>query len=327
MKKFISILLALMLVMSLGTAAFAEGETYTDMRTVTITKNYEATNSGTVSPEETFTFTIVARDVTDAAEGVNTGNMPLPTIEDVTYAAGEAGSVNKSKEITITLPEYNSVGIYTYTINENVGTTAGVEYYGENILLKVTVIEQDGKVRVAAVHTEEGFNGNSTDGTKSSKITNIYSAGSLAVTKTVGGNLGDKSKYFEFKVTLTGEEGKTYAESFAVSGGSNNDNPKTIKIGEETTFLLKDGETISIANIPYNVTYTVTETAVEGYETTKTGDRGTINAAAQTAAFTNIKEGDIDTGISLDSLPYILMLVVVGAAIVVVSTRKKGEQF
>lgn len=331
MKKFVSILLVLVLMMSLSVAAFAEGTTdqgttitYTDHETVTLTKNYELTNAGTMSPEETFTFSALkCIDVKDAGVGVTTENAPVPTIGSVSYLEGEAGSANKTKDITIDLPTYTAVGVYTYEFSENAGATAGVTYYGNKIKLVVTVINgDDGKLRIATVHTE------SAGETKSDKFTNTYSAGTLNISKTVTGNLGDKDKYFEFKVTLTGETGKTYGASYVVSGGSNSANPTIIKIGEETTFLLKHGDTISIANLPYGVNYTVTETPAAGYTTTRTGDDGTINAADQTVAFENNKNNDsIDMGVSMDSLPYILMLVVVGAAVVVIATRKKGEQF
>lgn len=322
MKKFISILLALMLVMSLGTAAFAvSGDSYTDATQVTIHKTYKLVGDGS-NPAETFTLEQVGDGVVSESDAASAPH--LGTITGAAFNAGEATAEGVTHEITVMLPSYEKVGVYTYTLKEvNNNNNAGVSYFANDITLVVTVVNgENGTLRIAGVHTQ-GI-GEGTE--KSDTFENTYSAGTLKVSKTVGGNLGDKSKYFEFKVTLTGEEGKTYADSFAVSGGSYEQNPQTASIGENT-FYLKDGDTISIANLPYGVTYTVTETAVEGYETTKTGDSGTINAAAQTAAFTNIKEGDIDTGISLDSLPYILMLVVVGAAIVVVSTRKKGEQF
>lgn len=165
----------------------------------------------------------------------------------------------------------------------------------------------------------------STDEAKSDNFPNTYKAGELDVSKTVTGNLGDKNKYFEFKVTLTGEEGKTYRDSYAVTGGSNTENPSTIKIGEETTFLLKHGETIHIENLPYGVTYTVTETAADGYTTKKAGDDGTINAAEQTAAFTNTKNGSIDTGVVLNNMPYILVLAVLAAGVAVFIIRKRRE--
>lgn len=164
---------------------------------------------------------------------------------------------------------------------------------------------------------------------KSGSFENTYSAGELSVSKTVTGNLGDKTKYFEFKVTLTGEDGKTYADSYSVTGGSYESNPSTIKVGEETTFYLKHDETIHIANLPYDVTYSVTETPVEGYTTNQTGDSGTINSVQQTAAFTNDKDGGaVDTGISLDSVPFILILAVcAGAVVLFVVKRRRSVEF
>ena len=54
MKKFVAILLTLMLVLGVS-AAFAE-ETPTDMEKATIKKIYKLTNADTTSPEETFTL-------------------------------------------------------------------------------------------------------------------------------------------------------------------------------------------------------------------------------------------------------------------------------
>lgn len=314
MKKFVAILLTLMLVLGMTAAIAEETTTYTDMDTITLTKVYELTNEGTISPEETFTFEkLTCTDVTDAGVGVTKDNAPMPTIGNVTYAQGEAGSANKTKTITIDLPEYTAVGKYTYTFYETNKGTAGVTYRSEPITLVVYVIEQDGKIRVAGVNTS-----NET-GTKTDKFTNTYSAGELNITKTVTGNLGDKEKYFEFKVTLNGEAGKTYGESYAVDGGSYATNPTSIQIGVETTFMLKHGDTINIANLPYGVRYTVTETAAEDYTITeKTGDSGTIDKASQTAAFTNTKSGTIDTGVTTESLPYVVLMgfvVLAGAAL------------
>lgn len=314
MKKIISLILALMLVLCMGVAAFAEDTTTpTDHETVTIKKVYKLIGAGS-SPEETFTLTQVGDGTVTTGEA--TSAPALGTITGATFAAGNATANGTTGNITIALPEYTSVGVYEYTLKEVVGTTAGVNYYGDEIKLVVTVVNGDnGKLRIAAVHTEtaEGE-------AKSDTFQNTYSAGTLNISKTVTGNLGDQDKYFEFKVTLTGETGKTYGASYAVSGGSNASNPTSIEIGKETTFLLKHGETISIANLPYGVTYTVTETAADGYTTTKTGDTGTINAADQTAAFTNNRGAEIDMGISTDSLPYIMLLGIVtmiGAAVLI----------
>lgn len=327
MKKFVAILLTLMLVLGIGAAVAEAPTTYEDMKTITITKNYELTNEGTVSPTETFNFTIAANSVTDAAEDVTVANMPMPTIGSVTYVDGEAGSATKSKTVEISLPDYTSVGIYTYIIKETAGTTAGVTYYGKDILLKVTVIEQGGKIRVAAVHTEEGHSG--TGDNKKDTFANTYEAGTLNVTKTVAGNLGDQSKKFDFTVKFTKPDGKDVNSTITatVAGvGATDFNIAWDDKGTYTyTFQLAHGQKASFANLPYGVTYTVTEAAAEGY-TTKVGEtatsevKGSIDAATQTEAFTNTKTGEIDTGVTTENLPYVLLIgfvVLAGAALLI----------
>ena len=318
-KRLFACLLALTMLLGLSATAFAEQSktTPTDQETVPIKKVYKLVGNGT-SPAETFTLEQVGDGIVKDGEAKSAP--ALGTITGAAFVAGDAKDPGTEKNITVALPEYTSVGVYEYTLKETAGNTAGVAYYGKNIKLVVTVVNADnnGKLRVAAVHTED------VNGEKSDTFENTYSAGTLNVSKTVKGNLGDKDKYFEFKVTLTGENGKTYGNSYKVTGGSKDENPGTIKIGEETAFFLKDGETIHIANLPYGVTYTVTETQVDGYTTTKTGDTGSINKAAQTAAFTNDKNNSqIDMGVYLDNLPYILVFAGVLAIAVVFAVRRR----
>ena len=92
-----------------------------------------------------------------------------------------------------------------------------------------------------------------------------------------------------------------------------------------TQFYLKDGDTIKISNLPYNVKYTVTEDEVDGYNTASTGDEGIIDSALETAAFTNDKNGTIDTGIILNNMPYIVMITVIAAAAVVMIVVKRNK--
>ncbi len=332
MKKILSLALALVLVLSMSTVAFAaEGEenTYTDMSTVTLTKEYELTNAGTTSPAETFTFsTLTCTNVTDAADGVTTATAPVPTIANVSYTAGEAGGNNAKKNITITLPTYTSVGIYTYTFTETDGGTAGVTYRSAPITLVVTVIEQNGKVRVAAVHTEgEGE-------AKSGEFNNEYSAGSLSVKKTVTGIMGDKEKEFTVKVTFTAPEGGFVREAITyIDGGET----KTIAAGEgwtgskEVEISLKHDETVTFTNIPYGVTYTVVENDYTGkdnggYDEASynfNDENKKIDSLSDNVTITNNKGGMVDTGINMDSMPYILMLAVVFMGLFVFFYKKR----
>ena len=197
-KKLLTALLTMTMVMGLGAAVMAD-ETTPAPATVSINKNYEAPNkkadatSGAelyVSPAETFQFTIDKVGVTDAASGVTKDTMPEPTLSTIQYGAGDAGSAtNKTKPLTVTLPDYTSVGVYTYTIKETDGKTAGVSYLGKDITLVVTVQQVgDQLVPTAVFHMADD---NGTD-TKPDHFDNTYSAGSLAVSKEVTGNLGDR---------------------------------------------------------------------------------------------------------------------------------------
>lgn len=332
MKKILSLALALVLVLSMSTVAFAnEGKenTYIDMSTVILTKEYKVTNAGTTSPAETFAFsTLTCTKVTDAADSVTINNAPVPTIANVSYTAGDAGGENARKDITINLPIYNSVGIYTYTFTETDGGTAGVTYRSEPITLVVTVIEQGGKVRVAAVHTEGACEA------KFGEFNNIYSAGSLSVKKTVTGIMGDQQKEFTVKVTFTAPAGDYVREDITYVDGRES---KTIAAGngwtgsKEVEITLKHDETVTFTNIPYGVTYDVVEndyTAKEngGYDAAsyKFDDNNKkIDSASESVTITNNKGGVVDTGINMDSMPYILMLAVVFMGLFVFFSKKR----
>ena len=328
-EKLLAGVLSISLAMGVSVmpAFAASGETYADMDSVVIKKNYELANEGTFSPAETFSFDIEADNVTDASDDITPENMPMPTIGTVSYLRGEAGSTTKTKEIKIDLPKYNSVGVYTYIIHEVAGNSAGVTYYGDAILLRVTVIEQDGKLRIAAVHTEDP---ESTGEGKKDDFDNFYSAGELEVHKDVEGIMGNKEKYFKFTVQLTGEEGKTYQDSYAITGGSYDANPTSIKIkpGEttEATFYLKDDDTIHIENLPYGVEYKVSETPVADYVTTETGTEGEVDEAVEQANFTNTKGGTVDAGVVLDSAPYLFTLTGAAGVGLLLTLRRRHQK-
>ena len=321
MKKLLSLALALIMVLTLSVAVAAQE--HSDMETVTISVTYNATNSGTVSPAETFAFTIAKTSVTDAADGVTTGNMPVPAVGNVEFAEGDAGNAGSmTKDVTITLPEYTSVGVYTYTITPTTRTTAGVTYWAKTIKLVVTVIEQNGKIRVAAVHTEgEGEE-------KSDDISYTYSAGSLSVTKNVTGNLGDQTKDFNVTVTFTAPEAGVVNStiSYIVDGET-----KTIAPAEweENTasvqIALHHEETVTFTNIPYGVTYHVAEDSYEAedYKTSYNKQDGTIGAASDAVTITNTKGTTVDTGIALDSLPYVLLIAVAVVGVVAFTAKKR----
>ena len=320
MKKIFAMLLALMLVMSMSVAAFAAA----DNQDASFTKTYKITNEGTSNPEETFTFTFTADHVTDSNKNLTTAQMPAIDPSTIKYEAGTATVAGLEKEVAVALSKVNwpGVGVYYYTVNETAGTTAGVTYDNTTAYLKVTVAYDEGThtfyTAFVTLSLEDKNNDGITD-VKTGGFTNEYSAGKLDITKNVTGNMGDQNAYFDVKVTLTGVEGKTYLSNYPVTGGSNDTNPTTIAIGTETTFHLKHGDTITISNLPYGVTYTVDEddyTSADkgGYDEASynfSDSAKEIDSASDTVTITNNKGTVVDTGITVDSMPYVVLLGVV----------------
>lgn len=138
MKKFVAILLTLMLVLGVS-AAVAEGTT--DTTTATIKKLYKLTNADTTSPEETFTLEQIGDGKVTDGDAASAPH--LGTITGAAFAAGAATVAGTTGNITVALPSYEKVGKYEYTLKEVAGTTAGVTYYGNDIKLVVTVVNGD----------------------------------------------------------------------------------------------------------------------------------------------------------------------------------------
>jgi len=348
MRKALAAVMAAAMVLSMGVTALAastnpgEDGSYHDEATVTFEKMYTAPWGGS-NPEETFTFTVhkgvrdpETNDFVGKIEENLEGKYPdtLPDIDEATFAAGAAGhETNGIQTLTVTLPRFDKVGVYYYTITEDIPDvrTAGVSYHSRDILLKVTVLQApDGRIRVAAVHCEA-------EGEKTDSIENTYKASSLEITKNVEGNMGETDKYFTVKVTLIAPEKTTMSSEVGVgelsyvNAEGETFNPTTItEAGTEYLFKIKDGETIVLSNIPEGVIYTVEEVEADknGYTTDivfSDQNKKIDTEDKDTVIITNTKDSEVDTGILLDSAPYILLLAVAVLGMFGFILKKRNE--
>lgn len=339
-KKLTAGALALSMMFAMA-VPMAFAETPHDMTSVTVKKLYKLEGNG-VSPTETFTLKQTKSEVVDSEA---TMAPALGTITGATFGEGAATADGATGTITIQLPTYEKVGIYKYTLEEAAGSTAGVTYYGNEIKLVVTVVnDSTGKVRVAAVHTEaENENGGfdsitKGEGSKSDTFANTYKANELEVSKDVTGNMGDKEKLFQFHVTFTKKLTEDAPELIKYEDATGE---HTIVFGTDgkatVDFKLKDDSKLHFTNIPEGVSYTVWEDSytTDGYKTyigSETEDNedssaeGTATTEKAAVAFINHKGGDVDTGVILDNAPYILMLTVVAAGAMTLVIKKRREE-
>ena len=259
MKKFLAMMLAVLMLLSMATVAMADGTNNIDHGTWNITNIANAGSfnlekvytNGEYAPDETFSFTITPK----------TDGDPTPTI---TATPSNNGGV-LSSTITVKLPTYTKVGTYEYTMKENAGSTKGVTYDTEERTLKVyventTISNEDGtttpgfKCQVALIKK---------NGKKDDRFTNVYNQGTAMITKRVDSTVAaDKAKPYNFTITLSNVNDVDYtgvvvdANGAAVQGA----NKVTIHGTTETTFTLTDGQSLKIEHLPAGASYSVKET-------------------------------------------------------------------
>ena len=142
----------------------------------------------------------------------------------------------------------------------------------------------------------------------SKSISNELQYVSVNIQKIVKGSLGIFSKSFEFKVTS--DNPMKESPDYKLSNG-----------GKTATFSLKHGEGLNII-AEVGSTLTITEPNPDGYTMSIATADGPLSDGSYTVpsdgtkyvdiVVTNTKDVKIDTGIVLDSLPYVLILALAG---------------
>lgn len=160
----------------------------------------------------------------------------------------------------------------------------------------------------------------------------VPASANLTVTKTVTGKLGDTNKAFTF--TITKADGTAANITNTNIEISEADRAKVEWKGNGQ-FTLKDGASITFKNLPSGE-YKVIEDSYTHYETSyvvdsKTPENGqearvTIGTDAKTLAFTNHCKLIPDTGVLLDTLPYIVILAVVAGGVALLMLRKHRKE-
>lgn len=155
----------------------------------------------------------------------------------------------------------------------------------------------------------------------------------ITISKTVKGNMGDYSKEFEFTVTLN-RDAKFEDASYVITYQDGTSATVTVdKNATSFSFKLKHNESVKISGVPIGASITVAESDTVYTESVKLDDGNaeevcsktfTVAEAGNTVAFTNTNEASIDTGISLNSYPFILLLstVLVGAFVLILGKRR-----
>lgn len=335
-----------------GTACTGTSAELTDACKVSVTAGQRVFLTDV--PVGVYTVTELQKDryiVTDA-DGNSTGNYTVDyTVENkeedsIPVASftnkkltDEAGvSIQKTAAglpATITYPN-PVVTIYSYTdgvkgdaVWSNALTANGDRLYLSKTLLPGTYLIEEAEVDVdgynctatlSGVQVINGMTftvaaGQRYDLTIHNQYEEKPSTTTITLEKNVTGNMGDWSKEFTFEVYVDGVSMGTYQLSHKSDPVTITDVPidATVKIVESG-----------------NAGYVVSAT-VDGTDTTVTADGETdyitfeaSNADGHAVVFTNDKEVTIDTGVTTDSIPYVLLLTmaVIGAGALLLNKRR-----
>lgn len=318
---------------------------------VTVTKRINPAGTGAKVPAQDVTFTVGSGSVSGSS-----ATAPVVTFGTAEFKTEGEANTKVTAEVEITLPTYSTVGVYTYPVTEDDTDVAGMKKATE-LELKVTVI--NGIIKTQGEEDKEGLViagiALRQKDVKTDTIENDYEAHVLTVGKTVSGNLGDKTKFFPITVVLNAPQGdKVYGSvGVAITGTGatvkEGDNAITNTIdaeanGWETKTLalsLKDGQSVKFDNLPAGITYTVVEDPtidhIKGTPTDaqlKDPDAYVVSDEVTTATalsedtdvtISNVKNIDVDTGVTLDSAVYMLIMALALAGFVALKIRRRED--
>ena len=298
-----------------------------------------------------------------AAADVITGT---PAIASVSYGPADdfanapEHKITKSANVDWSGVSFKEPGIYYWEITKTAddgGAPLTLSNNNDKTYLFAFVTDVDGVLTAAAT-------GLSTTAELNAKVNfqDQYPATGvdLSVGKTVTGNQGSKEQYFKYDIQITpaGHATRTYQisgydpattvnKSPYNSGATQPTSPVSLTGNTQSTITvwLRHGQTFKIEDLPYGTSYTVTESANDGYTVTTvvTGDNtnsaandiasgsgSTVTDASLTAdttvQYTNNKEADVPTGISLSNGTAIMGILVAMALLALAFvSKRKGE--
>ena len=315
-------------VMCMGTVVSAA-----DISTVNaeIQKDFRIAEGITV-PDIAFTFTFERKE-SDA-----------PEIEDktVTYSSNDgvtSGISSKTVADIFSGVTFLHAGVYTYTVKEAAGAPSvenGTVTYDESVYTVRVYVKntEDGLAIDQITAAKPGAAGTEKKQGAIKFVNKFEKTTSLVVEKTTVGDLADKTKPFEFKVKF--ERPATYEGNTFTSEG------KEYTFGEEHTFTLADGDKKTFSNLPAGTRYVVTEVGKEdGYTpsvtvvengkqtvtnktaadadslaTEETGKTNLAGEGTNKVTFTNTYADVPITGIIMNNLPFVILILAAAAGIV-----------
>lgn len=364
MQKTLSFILTFVLLVALVAAAFIPCTmmAYADsalpvsftISDVRVTRS----SSGSYMPAETYSFSLTPGTINTAIDIPQNG-IPITPGPAAVMTTNQVAVTGNSATVNITASSsFDKPGIYKYQLQQAAGTMPGETYATDIYNVYVYygyATPSDAAPSVISVNCYRASD-NYTIALEANKVSPIFNNtfvdSRLKITKHVNGNMGDRTKSFDFYIAVckgtsgvnigdvipvTVKKNGVLVGSFASITVSPDNAPQSIG------FQLKDGETLDIQGLPIGAKYIVSETSqvtqdgyvvsvqkISGNATQNNADgypgrmNGTIEENNE-LVYTNTKE-DVVTGLFDNHMPYaVLMICASVLAAVLVATKQKSK--
>ena len=345
------------------TALAAPVTTDPDAKTgIKITKELDMTNAPRASvPAITYEYTITAGNAVDA-QGTDPAILAgVGNIAPVEISFGPSTTITDNKAVaegTIDFSQvvFNAPGIYRYKIDQTIKAASkvnGITEVGPTTLYLDLYVENanpddpDGtsyKIAFAVMHNttdapslvdgQYNYGATKTDGFKAK-----YQTYTLTLIKNLAGDAADLRDEFDFTINFAGgDTSETF--KYIVTTDGQTATETTATLGTSFKVTLGDNDQVVISGIPSNITYTISETNDKGYTAKYTITKGTtpgtettddtitgeeMTAMDNSVTFTNTKAAVTPTGVILNIIPYVVMVVLAAGLAFLFLRRRKRE--
>ncbi len=340
-KKFGSIATAAVLAGTMAFAPMTAFATTVDSTSNLVTKTWTAASNAQLNDTETFTYDLTW--VSSDAQGTNTPTdfsnfgtkkVNLTSAWKSDAKGGVSATANLSAANLFGDTNFTAPGTYVFHLKEEKGTNPNINYDDTEYDIYVVVswpedypTHNTPVIQSIKAHDAQGKKTDTASFTNSA----AKNAG-LTISKTVAGTAANTTDSFEYTLSVSGASG-----SYTVT--KSDGTTAILTAGTDYSFSLMHDQNIVVANLPVGATYTVTETDTDYEESNKIDNvasndghvaSGTIKDGGDTVAYKNTKGFGPDTGITMNTLPFVAVGVVAvagGAALVISRRRHAGEDF
>ena len=339
-KKLLALLLAILMV---AMSAVAMAETQTSIR---ITKTYETGTAGDdkitqTVPSETLTFTAAFTGYKNAA---GTADTSVSTDNMTATVNVAAGTTSYNVTFTPDIAKFSKAGYYTFNVTESGESIQGEEYNSDSVanFSFVVLVGYNATTGALEITDVQFVTKTGDEGAKVSGFTNNYATGEFQIKKTMSGNQADVNDKFTVTLTVSAKESNKLDPAFTdITVDGKTVSPKTVGTHVYDVTIGKD-QTLTVAGIPVGAQVKVEETGKTGkdgidytptYSTsslyavkTDTQVAPTITVVADGSAkvgIHNFRDSSIDTGVTTDSMPYILLMAFVAILAVAFVAKKR----